>query len=193
MDSAPQPAPVAATPPFTPPTLGALFFCFLAIGMQSFGGGLSGWIRREVVQQRGWVDDQQFLSGLALCQIAPGANAVNLAVFIGGTLRGWKGATAALGGMVGLPVILVLIAGAFYASLRTLPWLEALLAGMGAAAIGLTLAMAWRLMRRNVRGAAGWAVMLTTTLSVGVLRWPLLPVLAVMVPVSLALEWARRR
>jgi len=191
MDTTP-PVPAAGMGAHAGPTLGNLFRCFLAIGMQSFGGGLSAWIRREVVQRRGWIDDQQFLSGLALSQIAPGTNAANLAVFIGTTLRGWKGALSALAGMIGLPLVLVLLAGASYARLKNVPGLEAALFGMGAAAIGLNLAMGWRMMRRNVRGAAPALVMLATALSIGVLRWPLLPVLAVVIPASLLLDRVRR-
>ena len=65
------------------PTLLALFQAFVSIGMASFGGGLTAWVRREIVSKRGWMDDQQFLSGYALSQLVPGATNVNLAVFIG--------------------------------------------------------------------------------------------------------------
>src|SRR6185312_7853007 len=51
------------------PTLAALFGGFVSIGMMSFGGGLAAWMRREVVQRRGWMDDPQFLSGYALSQL----------------------------------------------------------------------------------------------------------------------------
>ncbi|MBV9251317.1 MAG: chromate transporter, partial [Acetobacteraceae bacterium] len=96
------------------PTLAALFLAFLSIGMMSFGGGLAAWIRREVVQRRGWLDDHQFLSGFALSQLIPGATNVNLAVFIGCNLRGVWGALAAFAGLTVLPVVLVLAVGTIY-------------------------------------------------------------------------------
>jgi chromate transporter len=176
------------TPPSVPPSLRALFTCFQVIGMQSFGGGLSSWMRREVVQRRAWLDDRPFLSGLALSQIAPGANAVNLAVFIGTTLRGVAGAIASLAGLMLLPTALVLVLGALYARHHALPGLEAVLGGVGAAAIGLNLATGWRMMRRNICGVSQFGVMLVTTVSVGVFNLQLLPVLLVMVPVSLLLQ-----
>lgn len=176
-----------AHPPGTPPSLATLFVCFLSIGMQSFGGGVSGWIRREIVQRRGWLGERPFLSGLAVAQIAPGANAVNLAIFVGTTLRGAPGALAALAGMLVLPAVLVLLAGALYLSGRALPGVDTALAGTGAAAIGLMLATALRMTRRAVGDARGAAVMAATAISVGVLRLKLLPVLAVMVPVSVIL------
>lgn len=168
-----------------PPSLPRLFRAFLGIGMQSFGGGLSGWMRREVVERRGWLEERQFLAGLALAQVAPGANAVNLAVFIGTTLRGAPGALAALAGIMGLPIVLILAVGAFFFSHHALPRVEAALAGLGAAAIGLTFATGWRMTRRGVRGARSVAVMLAVAAAIGVLRLPLPLVLAAAVPVSL--------
>ena len=176
-----------------PPSLAALFTAFSRIGMQSFGGGLSGWIRREIVQRRQWLDERPFLSGLAVSQIAPGANAVNLAVFIGTTLRGAPGALAAFAGMMALPLVLVLAVGALYLSHRSLPGVETALGGLGAGAIGLTLATAIRMTRRGVRGWRQGMVTAATAIAIGVLRLKLLPVLAVMVPASLLLIGRRAR
>src|SRR5882757_636116 len=78
--------------PLEPPSRAALFGAFVSIGMSSFGGGLTAWVRREIVHRREWLDDQQFLSGYALSQLVPGASNVNLAVFIGTQLRGIRGA-----------------------------------------------------------------------------------------------------
>jgi chromate transporter len=174
--------------PKRPPSLAALFWCFTVIGMQSFGGGLSSWMRREVVQKRRWVEDPPFLSGMALAQITPGANAVNLAVFLGTTLRGGAGAVAALAGLMALPVVLILAVGALYFSGRQLPGVETALGGLGAAAIGLNLATGIRLAGRNVRRVRQGLVMAAVILAIGVFQWPLLPVLVVTVPASLLIE-----
>ncbi|MDA8049819.1 MAG: chromate transporter [Rhodospirillales bacterium] len=168
------------------PRPGSLFVAFLRIGAESFGGGLSAWIRREVVEQRGWMSDRRFLSALALCQILPGANAVNLAVFIGTTLGGAAGAAAAFAGLMALPAGIVLVLGVLYAAFGASGVVDAALAGAGIGAIGLTLAVGVRLARRNVRDLPGAAIMAATALAVGVLRLDLLAVLAVLGPVSLA-------
>jgi chromate transporter len=174
-----------------PPSLATLFTVFSRIGMQSFGGGLSGWIRREIVQRRKWLEERPFLSGLAVSQIAPGANAVNLSVFVGTTLRGGPGALAAFAGMMVLPLVIVLAAGALYFRHQALPGVETALSGLGAGAIGLTLATGVRMTRRGVRGARQVAIMAVTAIAIGVLRWPLLPVLVVMIPASLLLAGRR--
>ncbi|MCR2521869.1 chromate transporter, partial [Salmonella enterica] len=66
-----------------PPTLPQIFLAFAKVGLTSFGGGLSGWMMREFVQQRRWLSESDFLSGLALAQSFPGVNVVNLAIWIG--------------------------------------------------------------------------------------------------------------
>ncbi len=170
------------------PRLGALFWCFFLIGAQSFGGGLNAWIRREVVKKRGWLDDQKFLACLAVCQIAPGPNPMNMAVFLGSTLRGTAGALAAFAGLMALPVVLVLTIGAFYFSSRQLPGIQVLLAGLGAVAIGMNIANAMRLTRKNIKRLRQGLVVAIVALAVGICHYPLLYVLAVAVPLNLLVE-----
>jgi chromate transporter len=190
-----EPVPAPSDPP-PRASLPALFQGFLSIGLMSFGGGLAAWIRREVVERRGWLDDKQFLTGYALSQIVPGATNVNLAVFIGAQLRGVLGALAALAGLMLVPIGLMLAVGAVYLRAQATPgwgWMGTALAGMGAVAIGLNIATGVRLARRNLRGATAALVALATTVGVGVLRIPLVEVMLVIFPISLALSvWQGR-
>jgi chromate transporter len=175
--------------------LASLFVSFVSIGMMSFGGGLAAWTRREVVQRRGWLDDQQFLSGYALSQLVPGATNVNLAVFIGTQMRGAAGAIACFCGLTALPVAIVLVLGVLYLhSQETTEGARVSLAlgGMGAVAIGLNLGTGVRLARRNIRGPIPIAVTAIVTLSIGVFGFPLVHVLLVMLPISLLLAWLTR-
>ena len=184
-----------ATP--TPPTLIALFQAFVSIGMSSFGGGLTAWVRREIVQRRGWLDDQQFLSGYALSQLVPGATNVNLAVFIGTQLRGVPGALACFTGLTAPPLLLAIVLAAIYFGMRGMPGgtsLSIALSGMGAVAIGLNLGTGIRLSRGRLRQIVPVLITATVALSVGVLGLPLLKVLGVMIPVSLlAAIWINYR
>src|SRR4051812_49874125 len=107
--------------PSGPPPLAALFLSFAGIGLMSVGGGLAAWTRREVVQRRGWLDDQQFLSGYALSQLVPGATNVNLAVFIGTQLRGVPGALACFTGLTAPPLLLAIVLAAIYFGMRGMP------------------------------------------------------------------------
>jgi chromate transporter len=173
------------------PSLLALARVFTMISLQSVGGGTTAWIRREVVNRRRWLTEPQFLGGLALAQITPGGNAVNLSIYIGTTLRGRAGALAVMAGMVLMPVVLVLALGAAFARLRNVPGVDSAMAGVGAAAIGLTLANGIDLARRAGRRPVAALIIVATAASVGVFGVSLVVALAVMVPLSLAL--ARRR
>lgn len=176
------------------PTLTALFLGFAHIGMMSFGGGLAAWTRREVVQTRGWLNEQQFLSGYALSQLVPGATNVNLAVFIGTQMRGVPGAVACFLGLTALPVAIVLVAGTLYlGSHGTSLWLSVALSGMGAVALGMNLGLGVRLALNHLRQVGPVLVTLSIAVGIGVLRLPLPLVLAVMMPISLAVaRWGRQ-
>jgi chromate transporter len=171
--------------------LPALFLAFLSVGLMAFGGGLAAWIQREIVQRRRWMEDRQFLTAYAVSQIVPGATNVNLAVFIGTQLRGLPGALAAFAGLMLIPAALVLVAGGLYLRTREAPgfgWINPMLTGMGAVAIGLSLSVGVRLARRNLRGLWQAGVVGAITIGIGVLRIPLLEVLLAMIPVSLGLS-----
>lgn len=176
------------------PTLAAIFACFFSIGLQSFGGGLSAWIRREVVRKRGWMEERPFLAGLALCQIAPGPNSMNMAVFIGTMLRGIPGALVAISGLMLVPVVVTLAAGMLYFSGSSIPGLQRGLAGAGAAAIGLILANGCQLTPRAVRNIGQACLMVFVALGLGVARLGLGEVLALALPAGLLLAiWQERR
>ena len=70
-----------------PARLLALFGVCVQIGLLSFGGGLTGWVHREVVARRAWMTEREFLSGVALGQILPRTNISNLMVYIGQRLH----------------------------------------------------------------------------------------------------------
>ncbi|MCK8782900.1 chromate transporter [Roseomonas sp. NAR14] len=170
------------------PDLGAIFLAFAKIGLTSFGGGLSGWMLREFVQNRRWLDEAEFLNGLSLAQAFPGVNVVNLAVWIGYRLRGGRGSLVAVLGMV-VPAMFVAIgAAALFAHLSRFHATHVVLAGIGAAAVGLSLQMGVRAARRAARSAMPVAIMAAVFLAIFAFRLPLLWVVLVAAPASIA--WA---
>ncbi len=73
--------------------LSAIFVAFFRLGVVSFGGGTAGWLYREIVERRRWINDTEFLSGAALGRLMPGSGGVNLTVQVGQHLHGGSGAT----------------------------------------------------------------------------------------------------
>jgi chromate transporter len=178
-----KPAPSASIP--------AIFSVFFRIGALSFGGGLSGWVFREVVTLRGWMEEDEFLSGLAVAQILPGTNVSNLTVTIGHKLKGPLGAAAALLGLLTVPFFAVIALASVYTQLKTLPYADAGLDGVTASAIGLILIVAMKGVRRAARRLESLLAFLATFVVVGLLHWSLLAVVVVVGPLSVAAAWFR--
>jgi chromate transporter len=170
-------------------SLVSLFLVFFRVGLFSFGGGLAGWIYRDVVTQRGWMSDDDFFSGLALSQILPGANVTNLSVYIGQRLRGPVGSACALTGLLIGPFFAVIALATAYSQLSTMPWIQDAMSGAAAAAIGLLLIVAVKGAYSVSRQFVPFLILLATFVAVGVLQWPLVPVVLGLAPVSVAFAW----
>lgn len=167
--------------------LRTLFMAFLGIGMVGFGGVLP-WLRRMVVEQRRWQSPGEFTDMLSFCQLMPGPNVVNFSVCFGGRAAGWRGSVAALSGLLGGPIVLVLALGAAYQRLSVYPVVAHAMAGLAAAACGLVLATALKI-ATPIRGRAlGIAVAGAAFGVIALLRLPMLPSLLVLAPISVGLH-----
>jgi chromate transporter len=174
-----------------PPSIAEIFSLFFRIGLFSFGGGLSGWVYREVVVLRGWLDEDEFMSGLALGQVLPGANIINLSVYVGQKLRGAAGALAAFFGLIFAPFFAVIGIASVYGFLKELSFAEAAMDGVAAAAIGLILIVAGRGVRRAVPRPEAIVALFVTFVAVGLLHYSLLMVVAIVGPISVLAAWFR--
>jgi len=173
------------------PTAWRLFLIFSRIGLTSFGGGLSGWLYREFVQDRHWMSEEEFLNGLALSQALPGVNVKNMAIWIGYRLAGARGAVAGFMGIIVPPAIFIVLLAALFAAFTDYPLTNIALAGAAAAAIGLSASMAIAAARRVPRRLMPLVFMATTFVAVGVLEWPLVWVVLVQGVLSVAIEYRR--
>ncbi len=174
------------------PTTAQLFSLFSRIGLTSFGGGLSGWLLREVVQRRGWLDEEEFLSGLGLAQAFPGVNVVNMAIWVGYHLRGTPGALVCACGIIIPPCLLVIVIAAAFAALSGYPLTHLVLDGIGAAAIGLSLQMGLiAAQRAAAKGVVPIVIMAAAFVAVGLLHISLPLVVIVLGAVSVAFSYYR--
>jgi chromate transporter len=175
------------------PTLFELAWTFNHIALASFGGGLSAWSREVVVVEKKWMAEEEFLSAITMCRILPGANQVNLAVFVGAKFRGLPGAAAAVFGLSLLPVLIILGLGYTYFQFHHVVALQSVLRGAAAAAVALTLAMAIKTGRKCLRGLIPVLFFAAIFVMNGVLRWHLLPCLALLAPLSLVWGWPKTK
>jgi chromate transporter len=173
------------------PRLLTIFLAFLRLGCTSFGGGTAGWLYRDIVLRRRWLDDPTFLATLTIGQALPGSNGIKLTVLIGQHLQGLAGASVALFGLLAGPFVIVLAVGGLYAGLTGQKTLHDMLDGVAAAVVGLTFATGLRSVVQGAPGPIAWAIAAVTVLCVGVLRWPLIPVVLCLAPLSIGLAWVQ--
>lgn len=102
-------------------------------------------IQREVVDRKGWIDEEEFLNMIALAQAAPGLIAVNSAIFIGWRIGGWRGVAGAVLGAV-LPSFLIILAIAMvFRDWKEQPAVEAVFKGIRPAVVALIAAPLFKL------------------------------------------------
>jgi chromate transporter len=189
-DSAVQPASTESGLPARPAVgLLPLLGTFVRLGAMTFGGSVQSWVHREVVERLGWIDNKAFLSGLTVAQVLPGANPVNIALYVGLKLRGGIGAAVAVVGMVVPAFCVILCLGYFYRSYGHLAVVHFVLAGLAASGVGATLTMGIKVARRLPRNLMTALIALSVFFVVGVLRWPMIPVVAVAIPASIAVAF----
>jgi chromate transporter len=183
-----------ASPAIQPPVgLSRLLAAFVRLGTVTFGGGLQSWIHREIVDRLGWIDDATFLSGMTVARVVPGANGVNVALYIGLKLRGSLGAAVAVLGMIVPAFCVILGLGFLYRSFGHLPAVHFILTGLAAAGVGATLTMGIKVGRRLPRDLATSLTAVAVFALVGVLKLPLIPVVLALIPISVGLALLTER
>jgi chromate transporter len=173
------------------PTLMAVFF---RVGVTSFGGSTAAWVHREIVEKHGWLDEEGFLTALTVAQVLPGANPVNLSLYVGSMLRGGLGGAAASIGLVGPAFCIILMLGMLYSYFGNTPLAHAVLGGLAAVGVGMTLMVGVK-MTKSVRDLIQAAIAALIFVAVGVLDWPTIPVVLVAAPLSIGIQFvaAKRR
>ena len=194
IDPAGAPSVLDDDSPRTPKSPGEIFRVFTRLALQGFGGVLPI-VQHELVERERWLTHEQFLELLAVAQVLPGPNVVNLSLMFGDRAFGWRGALAALGGMLLAPLVVVLALAVGYAHYAQHPVVAGVLRGMGAVAAGLIFATGVKLLpalRKNVLGALpAFAFVAVMFACIALLRIPLVWMLGGLGLVGYALAWRK--
>jgi chromate transporter len=147
-------------------TLGQMILYMLRLGTFGFGGpvALVGYMRRDLVERRGWISENDYREGLALAQMMPGPLAAQLGIYLGYVHYRVVGAT--LGGIAFvLPSFLMVVAlGWAYTHFGGLAWMQAVFYGVGAAVVGIIAMSACKLTTKSIgRDRLLWVIYLTLT------------------------------
>lgn len=116
-----------------------MFISFFKIGAFTLGGGYAmiALIQKEVVDNKKWVDKEEFVDMLALAQSSPGPLAVNTAVFVGYKTAGIGGSIATTLGTVMPSFLIILLIALFFVGIKDSPLVERIFKGLRPAVVAL--------------------------------------------------------
>jgi chromate transporter len=155
-------------------------------------GGVLAWAHGTLVERRGWLGEREFVALLGLCQVLPGGNIINLAVFVGDRFHGTKGVVAALAGLLIAPFVLILVVGNIVTNPAVAQFTEPALRGAAPVVAGLVLATGLKMARTYRSQPWAWVVAGATFLAVGIFQAPLLLVIVIAGPLSVLIAaWQR--
>lgn len=152
---------------------------------------------RALVEKLKWIEASEFASMVGIAQVLPGPTICNLAVMVGLRKSGRLGALAALLGMVGGPMVIVLLLGILFERYGGVETVQSALRGMSAVAAGLIFATAVK-MGRPVFLNTGRSPLVTALMvlwcalafvAVGIVHWPLALVVLALAPAAIATAW----
>ena len=174
-----------------PPTLRQLFTGLLQVALSSFGGGLSVWSQRILVDEKRWLSEEAFLTGLTVSRLLPGPNQINLAVYVGARFHGLGGALVALAGMLLVPFSLLMAVGLLYFHFHSLPLVDRMLAGMVAVAAGLALSMGFKILPAYRQDPVALALAGLVFVAMAIVHVRLVPLLLLLSPLAMIWYWPR--
>ncbi|MDI6755496.1 MAG: chromate efflux transporter, partial [Thermodesulfobacteriota bacterium] len=169
-------------------SLSLLFKRFLKIGATAYGGpAIAGEIKKAIVKESRWISEQEFLQGMALCQMLPGATWVMLSTYIGYKLRGIWGAFTCAVAFVLPAFTLILILSLLYFRWGDLWLIQSLFKGLGAVVVALILNALITFSRSILQG---WKITLVSILSfvAFILRWNIVVVFLLAAGMALLLR-----
>jgi len=170
------------------PTVAELFFGFFKLGLIGFGGVLP-LARRMVVEDRKWLTGEEFTELLGLCQFLPGGNIINMSVAIGSKFQGVAGAFSALLGLIVAPTAIVIGLGVIYDQFSGDPRIQHMFAGLAAAAAGLLISMAVKIVLPLRRRPVALVVAAICFVAIAIAGLPLLSTMLLLAPISIIATW----
>ncbi|HEV7676561.1 MAG TPA: chromate efflux transporter [Candidatus Angelobacter sp.] len=152
-------------------TLTEFALYFLKLGCIGFGGpiALVGYMQKDLVEDRKWISQEDYLNGLAFSQLAPGPLAAQLAMYLGFVRAGFMGATVVAVAFVAPSFLMVVAIGKAYLAFGGTKIISALFYGIGAAVIAIIARSAMKLVKTSIKkDKLLWAVFLVLAISTAV-------------------------
>ena len=173
------------------PSLRELFICMMQVAFSAFGGGISLWSHRIIVERRKWMSSESFVTGLTVARLFPGPNQINMSVYIGSIFQGLPGSFAAVAGILLFPFSVLMLLGLLYYQVSAIAEVNRLLAGLAAAAAGMALSMGFKILDVYKTDYLALVIAVIVFICLQVLKFHLIPVVLIAGPLSMMLYWPR--
>ncbi len=163
------------------PSLSELTRVFARIGVLSFGGPAAqiALMHRELVEERPWLTEAEYLRALSFCMLLPGPEAMQLATYAGWKLHGTRGGLIA-GLLFVLPGAAVILAlSILYATVGNAPVAQALLLGVKAAVAAIVIHALQRVAKKALKGSDDVAIAVLAFVALFLLDLPFPLIIAV--------------
>ncbi|GAA6207532.1 chromate efflux transporter [Cognatishimia sp. WU-CL00825] len=156
------------------PSFAEMWRVFGRIGLLSFGGPAAqiALMHKELVDDRPWLTEKQFLGALSFCMLLPGPEAMQLATYTGWRLRGTLGGLLA-GLLFVLPGAAVILALAvLYVNFGEIDLVQAGFVGVKAAVVVVVLQALWKVSNKALKGPFSWSLAAIAFVAIYVLQLP---------------------
>jgi chromate transporter len=172
------------------PSFFKIFLSFFWIGLTGFGGlAMTAHIRKHIVDKRNWLNENTFDSGLALCQVIPGAIVMQLAAYIGLKLKGIRGAVVSFIGF-GLPAFLIMfVLSVLYKQSRNIAGVELVLSGLRVVIVAIVANAAYIFGKKNFKNVNDWII---AVIAAGLFLTKLHPFLVLLIASLLGIVLTRK-
>lgn len=131
-----------------------IFLIFFKMGFTAFGPAMMMEAKKNIVKKYKWINEKEFLEGLALAQLIPGATFVSLTIYIGYKLKGLLGAVASFIGFILPSFFIMVVLSWVYFKYQSITFVNVLFKGLGAVVVALILNAVWDLAKtaaNNIR------------------------------------------
>jgi chromate transporter len=161
------------------PSLIKLFLAFFRLGLTAFGGpAMIAYIKELAVNRKQWLDEAAFKNGVALCQMIPGATAMQTAAYVGYRANGIPGALTSFIGF-GLPAFIFMLAlSALYSSYHIVPWVIALFSGLQVAVVAIVANATYTFGKSTLKNITGIVMALGASVCFGAGISPFIVIIA---------------
>lgn len=126
-----------------------LFWTTFTLSLFTFGGGfvIVSLMRKKMVVQLGWIDDEEMMDFITIAQSSPGPIAVNASLMVGYHLAGVPGALVSTLGTILPPMVILSLISVGYEAVAENTWVKAAFHGMRAVVAAIVLQVTWALFR----------------------------------------------